>query len=129
MAGDIQLTNAALLDPDGSLRAQAFGGRNVGGVPELKDEALSTRDLEGFLWEIREQPSWRRMMDRDVDYYDNNQLDADTLAKLRDRGQPPIISNLIKPAIDSVLGLEVKTRTDWKVDPEDDDEAEADAAL
>jgi hypothetical protein len=129
MAGDIQLSNAAMLDPDGSLRARAFGGREVAGVPELKNEALSTRELESFLWEIREQPSWRRGADKCADYYDNNQLDGTTLQKLKDRGQPPLITNIIKPTVDSVLGLEAKTRTDWKVNPEDDDEATADAAL
>src|SRR6266542_1523343 len=140
MAGDIQLTNAALLDHNGALRERAYTARSdaqsgfaqstdAQGLPELRDEALPRATLETFLWEIREQPSWRREADRDADYYDNNQLDADTIKKLQERGQPPLITNLIKPTVDVVLGMEAKSRTDWKVNPEDDNEADPDAAL
>lgn len=90
---------------------------------ELKDEALPREMVEQFLFEIRAQPAWRREADRCADYYDGNQLDADTVATLQDRKQPPLITNLIKPTIDTVLGMEAKTRTDWRVRPEDDEVA------
>ncbi|CAB4122854.1 Phage P22-like portal protein [uncultured Caudovirales phage] len=95
---------------------------------ELDDTALPRRQLEMFLWEIKHQPHWRREADRAADYYDGNQLSPETVEKLKDRGQPPLITNLIKPTIDTVLGMEAKTRTDWRVRPEDDDEANDDLA-
>jgi hypothetical protein len=76
-----------------------------------------------FLLEIKHQPHWRREADRAADYYDNNQLSPETVEKLKERGQPPLVTNLIKPTIDTVLGMEAKTRTDWRVRPEDDDQA------
>lgn len=73
----------------------------------------------GWLTEIRdEQPYWRGTADRESDYYDGNQLDAATLRDMADIGMPPIVENVIGPAIDAVLGMEAKTRTDWRVMPE-----------
>lgn len=95
---------------------------------ELEDTALPRRQLEMFLWEIKHQPHWRREADRAADYYDGNQLTPETVDRLKERGQPPLITNLIKPTIDTVLGMEAKTRTDWRVRPEDDDEATDDLA-
>lgn len=95
---------------------------------ELKDEALSRQQVEQFLFEIKQQPSWRREADKCSDYYDGNQLSPETVETLHDRGQPPLIANLIKPTIDTVLGMEAKTRTDWRVRPEDDEVSEDDLA-
>lgn len=75
----------------------------------------------GWLTEIRdEQPTWRAQADREIDYYDGNQLDSETLRDMQDVGMPPIVENVIAPAIDAVLGLEAKTRTDWQVVPDVD---------
>ncbi len=90
---------------------------------ELENTALPRKQLEMFLWEIKHQPHWRREADRAADYYDGNQLSPETVERLKERGQPPLITNLIKPTVDTVLGLEAKTRSDWRVRPEDDDQA------
>ena len=95
---------------------------------ELDDVPLSRQQVEDILFEIRRQPNWRREADKAADYYDGNQLDADAVQKLEDRGQPPLITNLIKPTIDTVLGMETKTRTDWIVRPDDDGACEPDLA-
>lgn len=154
--GDIQLTEAAIprmnrapVDSPGP--NQNFGGPTMaarytadegpkgkvvmGEAPtdkelpeELDDTALPRKQLEMFLWEIKHQPHWRREADRAADYYDGNQLTPETVDRLKERGQPPLITNLIKPTIDTVLGMEAKTRTDWRVRPEDDDEANDDLA-
>ena len=149
--GDIQLNNEAI-DRDSS----GYPGANAGGptmakrfqpdqkprgnvvmgeaptdtdFPEdLENSALPRAQVEMFLREIKHQPHWRREADRAADYYDGNQLTPDTVEKLKDRGQPPLITNLIKPTIDTVLGMEAKTRTDWRVKPEDDGVAEDDLA-
>lgn len=126
--GQLQVTDATLLDESGELRRRAFSAKRD--VPEeLAKDKLPRETLESFMWEIREQPAWRAQADRDADYYDSNQLTPELIQKLKDRGQPPLITNIIKPTIDVTLGMEAKTRTDWKVNPEDDDEAEPDAAL
>lgn len=131
--GEIQLTAAAMPnDPP-----KTGGGVVYGDVDrdssrktpeELRDEALPRETVEQFLYEVRQQPAWRREADRAVDYYDGNQLSPETVERLQDRGQPPLITNLIKPTIDTVLGMEAKTRTDWRVRPEDDNIANDDTA-
>ena len=83
--------------------------------------ACTLSRFTGWLTEIRdEQPYWRGVADREADYYDGNQLDAATLRDMQDIGMPPIVENVIGPAIDAVLGMEAKTRTDWKVGAEND---------
>lgn len=148
--GDIQLTTSAL-PQDESFAANAGGPTmarqtqpepqprsgvvmgeaptDTGGLPEdLKDTALPRAQVETFLQEIKHQPHWRREADRAADYYDGNQLSPETVEKLKERGQPPLITNIIKPTIDTVLGMEAKTRTDWRVRPEDDEECDDDLA-
>lgn len=78
-------------------------------------ESLDLGRLEAWLRDIRLQPAWRLEADKAADYYDGNQLDAETLAKLEEKGLGPLVTNLIKPTVDAVLGLEAKTRTDWMV--------------
>lgn len=147
--GDIQLTSAAIdegfpANAGGPTMAKRFqpdqkpnGGIVMGEAPTddvsqmpdgLEDSALPSGQVEMFLREIKHQPHWRREADRACDYYDNNQLSPETVEKLKDRGQPPLITNIIKPTIDTVLGLEAKSRSDWRVRPEDDDECEDDLA-
>lgn len=138
--GDIQLTEAAMPRPNRPPTDTRFGPYNqdeqprtkvvVGEAPtnkslpeELEDSALPRNQLEMFLWEIKHQPHWRREADRAADYYDGNQLSPETVERLKERGQPPLVTNLIKPTVDTVLGMEAKTRTDWRVRPEDDDQA------
>ena len=75
-----------------------------------------------WLGQLHEQPPWRARADREMDYYDGNQLDADVLRRQRELGIPPAIEPLIKPTIDSLLGMEVKQRADWKVVPDDDEQ-------
>lgn len=131
--GDIQLTGAAMemgSQPVAQADERPSGDVVIGEKPtdgsqtpeDLENTALPRANVETFLLEIRHQPNWRREADRAADYYDGNQLSPETVEKLRERGQPPLITNLIKPSIDTVLGLEAKTRTDWKVRPEDNDE-------
>lgn len=99
-------------------------------VVEQKDDGLQPHHIDEMMLEIRNQPNWRIQADIEADYYDGNQLDAETLALYEERGQAPLITNLIAPTINVVLGMEAKTRTDWKVRPGDmtDEDATADVA-
>jgi hypothetical protein len=68
----------------------------------------------------------RKLSERDADYYDGNQLTADEKKELKQRGQPEVINNRIKPKIDFMLGQELRTRTDPKAfprNPQVDEEA------
>lgn len=71
-----------------------------------------------FFKEIQDQPSWRAKADREMDYVDGNQLDSAILQAQKAIGMPPAIEPLIGPAIEAVLGLEAKTRTDWRITAE-----------
>lgn len=137
--GDIQLNKEAIVNSaadmkTGEVTNQPRKNVVIGEMPtdtnpdDLADTALPRSQVEMFLNEIRHQPNWRKEADRAVDYYDGNQLSPETIERLKDRGQPPLITNLIKPTIDTVLGMEAKTRTDWRVRPEDDGECEDDLA-
>ncbi len=90
---------------------------------------LEVDKLDKFLYEIRLQPMWRREADIDAEYYDGNQLDHTTLDDMQALGMAPLIRNLIKPTIDVALGMEAKTRTDWRVQGEDDQNQEVAEAL
>lgn len=127
--GDIQLTTSALPRQAASVvMGEEPTDKGSKSPDELKNTALPREEVEQFLFEIRDQPHWRREADKCADYYDNNQLSQETVEKLRERGQPPLITNIIKPTIDTVLGLEAKSRSDWRVRPEDNDECEDDLA-
>ena len=63
-----------------------------------------------------------------IDYYDSDQFTAAELAKLEARGQPAITINRVKPAINGIIGVTEKGRSDpraWPRNPGDDDSADA----
>jgi hypothetical protein len=63
-----------------------------------------------------------------IDYYDSDQFTRAELAALRERGQPPIVVNRIKPAINGVIGVSQKGVSDpkcWPRNPGDEDAADA----
>lgn len=96
---------------------------------EHQDEALDFATYTQWLHEIEEQPAWRAQADKEMEYVDGNQLNAEILQRQRAVGMPPAIEPLIGPAIDAVMGLEAKTRTDWRLtadgDKDGDDVAKA----
>jgi hypothetical protein len=94
-----------------------------------KKPGFSLTKLEQLLDDIRYQPIWRPEADRAADYYDGLQLEPRVIAEMKARGQPILIHNLIAPAINGVLGLEAKTRTDWKLVADDDSGLEVVEAL
>lgn len=83
---------------------------------------MSREKLESYLLDIRDEPEWRIQANREMDYYDGNQLDSDILRQMSERGMAPLIRNLIGPTVDVVLGMEAKNKRDWKVigDEEED---------
>lgn len=88
---------------------------SAGSAPASAPAAITSDEFATMLLEVQEQPAWRRESDVCADYYDGQQLDAETLMAMKDLGMAPIIENLTAPTIDAVLGLEAKTRLDWKI--------------
>jgi len=88
-------------------------------------DGLTLDQFTRWFLEIQNQPQWRKSADREMEYFDGNQLDSEILQKMKSIGMPPAIEPLIGPAIEAVTGLEAKTRTDWKItaDGIDGDEA------
>jgi hypothetical protein len=63
-----------------------------------------------------------------IDYYDTDQFTRQELQTLRDRGQPAIVINRIKPAINGIIGVTERGRSDpkaWPRNPQDADAADA----
>jgi len=85
--------------------------------------------LNACALEIEEQPTWRTVADKEMDYCDGNQLDSDALYKQRLLGIPPAVEPVMGPTIDEILGMEAKNRADFRILPdkvgEGDDVAEA----
>lgn len=84
------------------------------------DDPLSLEEYQEIHREIEEQPKWRHIADKEMDYADGNQLDSDLLRRQQELGVPPAIEDLIGPALLSIQGYEAATRTDWRVTPNGD---------
>lgn len=78
---------------------------------------LTQAEYAEIIEEIREQPAWRRIADKEMDYADGNQLDSALLRKQQELGIPPAVEDLIGPALLSIQGYEATIRTDWRVTP------------
>lgn len=91
-------------------------------APIGKDISLEAYDR--ICRDIRNQPKWRLDSDTDADYYDGAQTSTEVVQRLKDAGIPPQDSNLIKPTINAVLGIEARSRTDYKVTSDDEQQAE-----
>lgn len=127
---------AAVMNTPGAQLVES--GESVGDALEEQErvggnvnQAAPIREEEWGQWliEIHDQPPFRRQQDRDCEYYDNNQLDADQLAEIERRGMLPVVENLIQPTMDVVLGLEAKMRTDWRVQGDTDEFQEVSEAF
>lgn len=71
----------------------------------------------------------RALCERDRDYKDNKQWTQEEEHELKKRKQPVITVNRIKPKIDAIIGMEVRSRTDIKAFPRTpNDEGGAEAA-
>ena len=90
---------------------------------------LTVDQLDKFLYEIRFQNEWRREADRACEFYDGLQLDSETLADMQRLGMAPLIRNLIQPTINVALGMEAKTRSDWRVQADAEEHQDVAEAL
>jgi hypothetical protein len=80
-------------------------------------QELHRRLLSYYRQELDRQSENRFQMAIDEDYYDNIQWSEDEAAQLRERGQAPIVYNVIAQTINWVIGSEKRGRTDFKILP------------
>lgn len=79
--------------------------------------------------DIRRQPSFRTDAMKAYAYYHGKQLTPEEAADLEAKGMGELIANMIRPSVNAVLGMEVKTRTDWRVQADTDDQQDMAEAL
>jgi len=82
-----------------------------------KAAELHGRLLAHYLRELDAQGPARKDMELDEAFYDHDQWDPSDVAILRSRGQEPLTYNVIKQAIDWVLGTERRTRVQYRILP------------
>ncbi|MCV9910193.1 hypothetical protein OIV19_21595 [Brucella sp. HL-2] len=77
-----------------------------------------------YITEQDRQYQNRREQAEDDDFYDNIQWDPADAQVLKERGQLPLVYNVLSASVDWVTGTEKRTRTDFKVLPRRKDESE-----
>ena len=82
-----------------------------------KNKALFKKLMGMYRRELARQSENRAEMDRDEDFYDNVQWDSEDAEVLKDRGQIPIVYNVLKPTLDVVMGSEKRARSQFRVLP------------
>jgi hypothetical protein len=76
------------------------------------------RDLMSwFTAERTKQATNRYQMALDEDFYDGLQWSPEDVEVLMERGQAPLVFNLVKPTADWIIGTQKRTQLDWKILP------------
>lgn len=78
---------------------------------------MHTRLLALYTHELDRQWENRQQMAKDEEFYDNNQWRPEDAQQLEERGQVPLVYNVIATTVDWVIGTEKRARTDFKVLP------------
>ena len=87
--------------------------------------AKSEHEVRRYITDAMLEPEWRDRAFMCEKFYDGDQLDPGTIAKLKANKIPEIAINEIKPAIRAVLGNAIETMTVPRVVPRDDASYEA----
>lgn len=127
-----------LNDPNKTRLVRAFDpDERYGAVPGEEEEqegdpldseenvALHSR-LIAYYQEELDRQSWNReQMAIDQDFYDNIQWSEQDAAALRERGQSPMVFNIIAQSLNWVMGSEKRGRTDFRVLPRRKEDSQA----
>jgi hypothetical protein len=117
-----QLTTAGVLAPITPLQPLPTYDDRPG--DESRDFAAtgkySLHALERMLRDCTEQPEWRLRAKVCAGYYDGKQLDEVRRWQLMEEELDERVVNLIRPIINSVLGQEARSRTDVRLEADDD---------
>lgn len=88
---------------------------------QVSDGAMTYADLEALLRDVENEPPWRGMADKCAAYYDGYQKTAEQ-RRLEAEGQPVAVVNLISRTVNTLLGNEIRGRTNWKLSADSDQE-------
>lgn len=99
-------------------------------VPDTKAGAVTDEQLDSSKWlelhqrllgiythELDRQYDNRYERAIDDDFYDNIQWEESEAEEVRDRGQEPLVLNVLAPSVNWVLGTEMRSRSDYKILP------------
>jgi hypothetical protein len=113
----------AHLPPTTSMKTPDRGSSKTTNLdsPDMQD--LHHQMLACYADELDRQGDNRAEMAEDEDFYDNIQWNPDDAQQLRDRGQVPLVYNVISTSIDWISGSEKRARTDFKVLPRKKEQA------
>jgi hypothetical protein len=100
-------------------------GRRPGKLDSPKVRALHGRLMAYYERELHRQTENRAQMALDDDFYDNEQWSDADKATLKDRGQVPLVYNVISTAVNWITGTEKRGRSDFKILPRRKDAAKA----
>jgi len=92
-------------------------------TPDMDE--LHKQMLACYSDELDRQSENRAEQAEDEDFYDNYQWSPDDAATLTDRGQVPLVYNVISTTCDWITGSQKRARTDFKVLPRRKEEAKS----
>jgi hypothetical protein len=75
------------------------------------------RIMDSYTRELDRQEANRAKMHSDENFYDGEQWRSDDLATLENRGQIPLVFNLVATSVDWILGTEKRGRSDYRILP------------
>lgn len=93
------------------------GSAPVDRLDSPQAQAVWRRLLATYRYELERQAENRREMAADEDMYDHIQWTPEEIAVLEERGQVPLVFNLIQTTINWVLGSQRRAAIDYKVLP------------
>jgi hypothetical protein len=88
-----------------------------------KGQELHARLISYYRQELTRQEANRFQQALDEDYYDNEQWSEADAQTLRDRGQAPLVYNVIAQSVNWIIGSEKRGRTDFKILPRGKEDA------
>lgn len=92
-------------------------GRAANKLDDDEYTELHGRLMAFWHQEIDRQEENRRQQAIDEDFYDNIQWTEEDAQALKERGQAPLVYNVIAQSINWIIGSEKRGRTDWRVYP------------
>lgn len=96
-------------------------------IHELDQEAGRTLFIRLWTWWNEARDGHFRSRSerlRDHEMYDGRQWTDEEIAALQERGQAPLVFNVIKQTVDWIVGTERRTRVDWNVLPRNEEDVE-----
>jgi hypothetical protein len=105
------------LYPDSTNMLPVKPNRGTSDLDSAHSIALQRKLIGYYQRELERQAVNRAEMVEDEDFYDNEQWTQADKATLRERGQEPLVYNVISTTVNWVLGTEKRSRTDFKVLP------------